>query len=300
MTMQITRIAGNGPDLTLIHGWGLGSAVWDPLIDALARRCRVHLVALAGYGLPASRMDQRPSPPPLEEAQKQTLSGQDPRRTPVGAACSPASDAAPTFLACAEALAEELGDTLPAGCVLCGWSLGGMLALQTAALAPQRVKGLILVGSTPSFTQREGWPHAQPPALLDTFSTAIRGDAASALQRFVALLNQGDTQARQLSRAMSRQLLANGLPDTATLLAGLGWLRDVDLRARVAAIATPALLIHGERDPLMPLAAAQWLEQQLPQARLEVFTGAAHAPFLADPERFATLVSALVNDCCHA
>ncbi|MFZ2854173.1 MAG: alpha/beta fold hydrolase [Rhodocyclaceae bacterium] len=292
---MITRIAGNGPDLALIHGWGLGSAVWGPVLDALAQRCRVHLVTLPGYGLPGSRMDQQSSPAPREEAHKQTLSGQALARTPVGAACSPAADAAPTFIATAAALAEALDDTLPAGCVLCGWSLGGMLALQTAALAPQRVKGLILVGSTPSFTQRADWPHAQPSALLDTFSAAIGADAASALQRFVALLNQGDAQARQLGRAMIKQLLANGLPDTATLLTGLGWLHDVDLRAQIASIATPTLLIHGERDPLMPLAAAHWLEEQLPQARLEVFAGAAHAPFLADPERFTTLVS----DCCH-
>ena len=45
----------------------------------------------------------------------------------------------------------------------------------------------------------------------------------------------------------------------------------------------------------MPLAAAHWLADQLPQARLETFTNAAHAPFLADPERFTSLV----GDFCH-
>ena len=45
----MTRIVGAGPDLALIHGWGLGSSVWQPLIAALSRTWRVHLVDLPGY-----------------------------------------------------------------------------------------------------------------------------------------------------------------------------------------------------------------------------------------------------------
>ena len=86
------------------------------------------------------------------------------------------------------------------------------------------------------------------------------------------------------------------MPATSTLLAGLDWLRDTDLRERVEALSCPLLLIHGERDPLMPLPASRWLADRLPQARLEVFADAAHAPFLNDPGRFAHLV----GDFLHA
>jgi pimeloyl-[acyl-carrier protein] methyl ester esterase len=170
-----------------------------------------------------------------------------------------------------------------------------MLALQAARLAPQKIARLILVGSTPSFMQRPDWPAAQPPDLLDAFADAITRDAAATLQRFIALLNQGDAQARPISRALTGRMLGGALPDPATLSSGLGWLRDVDLRATIPSIATPTLLIHGERDPLMPLAAAQWMKAQLPNARLDVFAASAHAPFLADPERFV----ARVSDFCH-
>ena len=40
-------------DLVLIHGWGVGSYVWAPLLEALAvsaPRCRIHLFDLPGYG----------------------------------------------------------------------------------------------------------------------------------------------------------------------------------------------------------------------------------------------------------
>ncbi len=187
--------------------------------------------------------------------------------------------------------ARALLAALPAGITLCGWSLGGLLALRAAADAPERVGRLILVGATPSFAQRTDWPTAQPATLLDQFAAAVREDPAGTLQRFIALLNQGDARARPLTRAQQAVAAAAPPPAPATLASGLAWLRDVDLRALAATLAAPTLLIHGERDPLMPLAAARWLADALPEARLEIFAGAAHAPFLADPECFSGLVT---------
>jgi pimeloyl-[acyl-carrier protein] methyl ester esterase len=306
------------PDLVLVHGWGLGSAAWEAVVPALARRFRVHRFALPGYDRPESGVDKRSTQAPSQEAHEPTVSRHALCRTPFDALSSDArrSGAAqvPSVIPAdariqADGGSEQrlggnsfveaaagLAAALPAGAYLCGWSLGAMLALQVATLTPQRLAGLILVGGTPSFTQREGWPHAQPPSLLESFSAAVKRDAAGTLQRFIALFNQGDAQARALSRALSRQLAAAPFPATATLLSGLGWLRDVDLRQRIAAIAVPALLIHGENDPLMPLAAAHWLHQELPDARLDVVSGAAHAPFLNDPEGFAERI----GDHCHA
>jgi pimeloyl-[acyl-carrier protein] methyl ester esterase len=41
---------GSGPDLVLLHGWGLHSGVWDGVRGDLAHHFRVHLVELPGYG----------------------------------------------------------------------------------------------------------------------------------------------------------------------------------------------------------------------------------------------------------
>lgn len=255
---RIERLGEGSCDLALLHGWGIGKAVWQPVIAALGQRFRLHLVDLPGYG----------------EFEQNAL--------PVSAGIKPT--------------ARALVDLLPTGTALCGWSLGGLLALQAALLAPQHFSRLILVGATPCFARRAGWPCAQPSALLDAFSSAVATDAALALQRFITLLNQGDASARAITRRLAG--LAAAPPDAATLAQGLAWLREVDLRQplQAAALALPTLLIHGRRDTLMPLAAAQWLLEVLPNARLEIFDAAAHAPFLNDPGRFAELI----GDFCHA
>lgn len=252
MTFGITT-TGSGPDIALIHGWGLGGSVWEATAAALSQRCRVHTVRLAGYdGQPADNLD---------------------------------------FAATAAALADQL----PAGCTLCGWSLGGMLALSAAAQRPQRIGRLVLVSTTPRFVQDADWPHAQPPALLDGFRNAVAGDAKATLTRFVMLFNQGDEKARAISRVLT-PLLGAALPDRDTLLRGLDWLGNVDLRADLAGIRHPALVLHGDNDPLMPIAAAAALVEHLPAARLQHFTGAAHAPFVAAPDEFIAAVAAF----CHA
>lgn len=41
---------GTGPDLVLLHGWGMNAAVWEPLLGPLAERFRVTVVELPGHG----------------------------------------------------------------------------------------------------------------------------------------------------------------------------------------------------------------------------------------------------------
>jgi pimeloyl-[acyl-carrier protein] methyl ester esterase len=182
-------------------------------------------------------------------------------------------------------------ESLPAGvdAVVCGWSLGALTAMQAALNQPEKIARLFLIGATPRFVQSPDWPHGQPPGLLDSFAAAVAADPRTALRRFAALLNQGDDESRRLTRELTAALASDTSP--ATLAAGLDILRDTDLRQQVNRIRQPVLLLHGARDALIPLAAAEWLLEHLPDARLEVFPGTAHAVFLAQPERCAQLLA---------
>lgn len=41
---------GSGPDVVLLHGWGLHGGIWAPLAEGLAQQHRVHVVDLPGHG----------------------------------------------------------------------------------------------------------------------------------------------------------------------------------------------------------------------------------------------------------
>ncbi|WP_354624609.1 pimeloyl-ACP methyl ester esterase BioH [Psychromonas sp. MME2] len=44
------RVVGEGDDLVLLHGWGVNSLVWEPVIATLSRHFRLHLIDLPGFG----------------------------------------------------------------------------------------------------------------------------------------------------------------------------------------------------------------------------------------------------------
>lgn len=190
--------------------------------------------------------------------------------------------------------AAALAETLVPGAVLCGWSLGAMLALAAAARAPEKVSRLVLVAGTASFVQRDGWPDAMAPAMLAEFAGAVAADVEAMLPRFVGGFNRGDERAKAVTRELLER--ADPRPPAATLATGLAWLRDVDLRPVAPAVTAPTLIMHGAADPLMPLAAARALADLLPSARLEIFPDSAHAPFVSDPAAFQARLAAFLHD----
>lgn len=48
--MLACQTLGQGPDLVLLHGWGMNAAVWSGLAEALAGDFRLHLIDLPGHG----------------------------------------------------------------------------------------------------------------------------------------------------------------------------------------------------------------------------------------------------------
>jgi pimeloyl-[acyl-carrier protein] methyl ester esterase len=174
---------------------------------------------------------------------------------------------------------------------VCGWSLGGQVALRWARLAPQQVQRLVLVASTPCFTAREDWLFGMAPASLQQFAAELERDHAATLRRFLALQMRGSANERELLTDLRSRLFSRGEPDVNALRGGLEILRDADLRAELSAIHQPTLLIAGERDRLTPPEASFYMAQTLPDARLVEIAGAAHAPFLSHPENFVEQIT---------
>ncbi len=243
----------SSPPLVLLHGWGLSPRVWDALRQALPRGIETHAPMLPGHGESA------------------TL-------------------AAPTL----DAWADAVLPALPDAAVLCGWSLGGMIALDLARRYPQKVARLILLGTSPRFVSCSGpdaWPYGLDSATVAGFIDSFGRDPKATLNRFVALQALGDSDRREVAARLNEALANTDEGATDGLAAGLHLLANIDLRAAVSQIRQPVRLLHGARDALMPLAAAEWLAAQLPDARLTRFDGCGHAPFLSRPAECAELIA---------
>jgi pimeloyl-[acyl-carrier protein] methyl ester esterase len=61
---------------------------------------------------------------------------------------------------------------------------------------------------------------------------------------------------------------------------------EEDHRAAIPGFNVPTLIIHGERDQLVPVGAARFMATQMKQARLEIIPSAGHAPFLTHADLF--------------
>lgn len=189
-----------------------------------------------------------------------------------------------------EETAAHIAASCPPDSILCGWSLGSLIAMQAALMEPTRIRSLILVGATPCFMARPGWTCAQPAAVLKAFSESVIHDRSTTLRRFIALFNQNDTRSRPITRALTEGMQNAAPISHHTLAQGLSWLGEVDLRERIASIKVPVCLIHGQNDSLMPTVAVEWLQSHLKEACLHLVAGAAHAPFLNNPDSFAQIV----------
>lgn len=204
----------------------------------------------------------------------------------------PGHDAVPSAI---ERTVDQLAAAVPARCVVAGWSLGGQLALAWARRYPQQVARLILIATTPRFVATPDWPHGMAAEVFAEFSAALKRDAAGTLRRFFLLQTQGDVQARTVARQLEAALALQALPGSRVLMETLRWLETADLRATLPEITQPALVMHGDRDRIAPPAAGEYLAAHLPLARLALLAGAAHAPFVSDPD----VMCKLMNDFCH-
>lgn len=243
---------GSGPDLVLVHGWGLHGGIWGDLRARLAQHFRVTTLDLPGHGR------SRTAGEPLSLA----------------------------------AFTDSVAELCPAPAIWLGWSLGGLVALQAALCHPHKVAKLVLVGTTPKFVQAPDWPQAMPAELFAGFARSLAQNYRATLLRFLSLQIGNDEAVRAVLKQLRAELFAHGEPQPEALAAGLAILEQTDLRARLAEITVPALVVHGSHDRLAPPAAGEFLGTQLSGARWLRVDGAGHAPFLSHAALFADAVRA--------
>jgi pimeloyl-[acyl-carrier protein] methyl ester esterase len=253
MSDLYVEVNGNGPDLVLLHGWGLNLRVWDGLVEELRERFRVIAVDLPGHGRSAWTFS---------------------RGTPAEQAWAIYTTLAP--------ISNRYS--------LLGWSLGAQIALDLAAAMPGQIDRLVLLAATPKFVEATDWQFGMKTAVITKLGEQLRLDYRRTISDFLELQVRGSAEGSRVLEQLRRALLIHGQAVPHALEAGLNTLATSDLRPTLGHVRAPTLVIAGQHDRITPPAASAALAQALPDARYVEIPRAAHASFLSHRAAFAALV----------
>lgn len=239
------EVTGEGHPLVLIHSMLMNHKMWDDQVEAFSKKYKVIRYDQRGYG-------------------KSEL------KSPV----NNVSD-----------LAELLKVLGIEKTYVLGLSMGGEIALEFALEYPDKVDGLVLVGSG-----LPGYPYSEDPTgWWNEFIGYVKAkDFSKAIDVFIKTWVDGpekraDDKVRQRARAiMSEYTFGHYLDDSLQW-----WEADTPASERIKDMKIPTLLIVGEDDQLETLEVADVLEKDIESsAELVEIPDAAHIVNLQQPAAF--------------
>ena len=163
---------------------------------------------------------------------------------------------------------------------LFGNSVGGMIAIEYAALYPESVAGLVLYGASARGAWAPDYPWAPTQAQLAAWAERLRADwgGATSLEQFEPS-RAGDTAARDWWARLLRQAMSrNSLPP---LLREFG---RMDVRMRLPQLRHPTLVLQREGDRITRTGAARYLAEHIAEARLCLLPGQDHNLWAGDTD----------------
>ena len=243
---------GHLPVIVLVHGFLQNSLSWQRQLDDADLCAAFRLIApdLRGHG----RSDKPEAPDAYLESERWA-----------------------DYLA---AVLDELGIDKA---VLVGWSYGGyVIADYLRKFGTGRLFGLVMVG-TSLWLGGEDSMRILTPEVAGIFPKLVSSNPAKNIPAL---------------EAFARNLSYEPLPDP-LYYECLGYAAVVPPAARFNILHRsadntplareahlPVLVPHGDADVLMPIAAGRHIADSFPQARLSVYEGIGHAPFLEATDRF--------------
>ncbi|MCK5902951.1 MAG: pimeloyl-ACP methyl ester esterase BioH [Cocleimonas sp.] len=232
--------------LLVLHGWGMNSAVWEPIVNPLETKFQVTWLDLPGYG------------------QHKTVRAKN-----------------------LDEIVTWILTHIKAPTHIMGWSLGGLLLQALIQQHPQRIKRVIMVTTTPCFSQQEQWKNAMPQAILNQFANNLTNNCETTIKRFITLQFLGVKGTKRLQNNLIHHILKT-LPDKKALNTGLTLLKTKDYRKLV--IPHQQLWILGGKDRLIPIKLHKDLSFLHPEATIKIISEAGHLPFITHPQQFMVII----------
>ncbi|MDZ4139866.1 MAG: alpha/beta hydrolase, partial [Erythrobacter sp.] len=241
----------DAPAIMLLHGSNADLHTWEPWVAALTSQYRVIRFDQVGHG----------------------LTGPDPKHDYSRA----------NYVADVLAVADNLGLER---FIIGGNSMGGKHALAFAITHPDRVSGLVLVDAS-------GGPMPQDKAANKNNgggNIGFRIARMPGINRLVEQITPRSLIAQSLEQSVSvRSIITEPMIDRYWELLRYPGNRRATLQrfsqpheslteAEIAGVTAPTLILWGEEDRLIPVAAGQWLAKVMPTAQITVYPNIGHLP----------------------
>ena len=269
---------GRGSPMVLVHGLGGSHQNWLAVVSGLARGYHVYAVDLAGFGL-TPLMGRKAS----VQANRRLLDG---------------------FI-------QQISPDEPV--TLVGNSMGGLITMMEAAEAPEKVAAAVLVTpALPPVSRAAMNRHALlriavpmlpvvGPKLVDRYSSTVplEQQLDETLEMLCVDARRVPEEVRVASLEMNRlrRDMEWAVPAfvEATRSIALVFARRRRFMSMIHRITCPVLVVHGEHDVIVPVAAARWLQKQRPDFDFAFFPDAGHIPHIETADEFVVSVEQFLH-----
>ncbi|CAH0287007.1 Pimeloyl-[acyl-carrier protein] methyl ester esterase [Peribacillus sp. Bi96] len=180
---------------------------------------------------------------------------------------------------------------------LLGWSLGSLLSLELASSYREKIKGFILIGATSRFTTSENYSFGWDPRIVERMKKQLQRNKEKTLTSFYeAMFSESEKEEgfyHQFTATIQREFHGD---DVFSLLLGLDYLLQKDVRVKLEQIDSPLLLIHGREDKICSIEASSFIKENLGgKAEFHIMEGAGHIPFFTKPQECIQLMKTFIQ-----
>ena len=260
------QIGTNGPALVLVHGIASSIEDWKDNIVELSRGRRVIAFDLVGCGRSDKPLNQNYS---ISELAKFTL---------------------------------ELMTVLGLDKVdLCGFSMGGRIALECAHMAPTRVRSLVI--SAPAGVGLKtiiDFRLATLKGIGELLTTPSQFGMRRLMQK--AYANPAKITDSMISERLELSKLPGAQAAFLMMLRGMTRLRGFrpstvnELHSWLPSISQPTLIVWGKQDRFLPVSQSYNLSNLMPSSTLKLYEDSGHLPHAEEVEKFNKDVLKFLED----
>jgi pimeloyl-ACP methyl ester carboxylesterase len=190
--------------------------------------------------------------------------------------------------ACAHRMLQLMSKVGAESFDLVGTSHGGGIAVMMAAIAPERVRKLVLVAPVNPWSKHGQWITRTLATPFGRFAMRTVAPRATFMNDFWLARMYGDP--KRISpgtlEGYTAPLKIDGIWDYGLSVVAC-WHSDLaKLSQAYPRIKSETLLLWGDCDPAVFVSSAQQILQCIPQSRLETFPGVGHLAYEEVPEQF--------------